>query len=277
MSVNPIWPSGTSEIVLWLQLVCTWIIATYAIVFDWTRQSPGDPPPKREGFVLSIATLFAVVSGLSLPPWGTSICARLGLAAVGAALVAITGFLRRMLRSVSLGGHHWLAEMEVSANLVAVIATGAVIGLSQVGGVPQHPIVRGGKATAIFCLAAAAIFAFRGGTSIVRAVLDKMSAEPRLPKAELPANSGESRIDVKELNRGRSIGNLERLLMVIVVALGHYETLGFLIAAKGLIRSSEFQDRNFAEYFILGSLTSAVIAISIGIALRVVVPILWNS
>ena len=103
MSVNPIWPSGTSEIVLWLQLVCTWIIATYAIVFDWTRQSPGDPPPKREGFVLSIATLFAVVSGLSLPPWGTSICARLGLAAVGAALVAITGFLRRMLRSVSLG------------------------------------------------------------------------------------------------------------------------------------------------------------------------------
>jgi len=50
-----------------------------------------------------------------------------------------------------------------------------------------------------------------------------------------------------------------------------------LIAAKGLIRAREFENRDFAEYFILGSLTSAAIAMSVGMALRFVVPILWKS
>jgi hypothetical protein len=64
-------------------------------------------------------------------------------------------------------------------------------------------------------------------------------------------------LDLAELNRGRLIGNLERILLTIVVAAGSYAALGFLVAAKGLIRSEEFEKRDFTEYFLIGSLTSA--------------------
>jgi len=39
------------------------------------------------------------------------------------------------------------------------------------------------------------------------------------------------------MNRGRLIGNLERLVLTLVVVAGSYAALGFLVAAKGLIRS----------------------------------------
>jgi hypothetical protein len=64
--------------------------------------------------------------------------------------------------------------------------------------------------------------------------------------------------------------------MIMVISLGSYEALGFLVAAKGLIRAREFEDRNFAEYFILGSLASVAVALVIGSLLRVSVGDLWG-
>ncbi|HXO35498.1 MAG TPA: hypothetical protein VN901_24430 [Candidatus Acidoferrales bacterium] len=82
-------------------------------------------------------------------------------------------------------------------------------------------------------------------------------------------------MDLAELNRGRLIGNLERILLTIVVAAGSYAALGFLVAAKGLIRSEEFEKRDFAEYFLIGSLTSVLIALSAGLVIRYVLVALW--
>ena len=86
----------------------------------------------------------------------------------------------------------------------------------------------------------------------------------------------QSGFDIGKYNRGRAIGNLERLLMVLVVGLGSYEALGFLVAAKGLIRAREFEDRDFAEYFIVGTLTSVAVALVVGLVLRLTVPYLWT-
>jgi len=71
-----------------------------------------------------------------------------------------------------------------------------------------------------------------------------------------------------EINRGRLIGNLERLLLTLVVAGGSYAALGFLVAAKGLIRSEELQERNFAEYFLVGTLCSVLVALCAGLVIR---------
>lgn len=57
--------------------------------------------------------------------------------------------------------------------------------------------------------------------------------------------------------------------------LGSYEALGLIIAAKGLIRAKEFADRDFAEYFIMGSLASTAVALAVGVALRAAVGHLW--
>jgi len=83
------------------------------------------------------------------------------------------------------------------------------------------------------------------------------------------------RLDVTEINRGRLIGNLERLILTIVVAAGSYAALAFLVAAKGLIRSEDLQDRDFAEYFLVGSLSSVLVALCSGVVIRFTLLALW--
>ncbi len=83
-------------------------------------------------------------------------------------------------------------------------------------------------------------------------------------------------VDLKELNRGRLIGNLERIVLTIVVAAGSYSALGFLIAAKGLVRFEEFEkSREFTEYFLVGSLSSVLVALAAGLVLRHGLLALW--
>jgi hypothetical protein len=81
---------------------------------------------------------------------------------------------------------------------------------------------------------------------------------------------------VKEYNRGRLIGDLERIVLTIVVAGGSYAALAFLVAAKGVVRSDEFENnRDFAEYFLIGSLSSVLVALCAGLALRFALLQLW--
>jgi len=87
------------------------------------------------------------------------------------------------------------------------------------------------------------------------------------PLTPPPHDNAESR--EKELNLGRIIGYLERLIVVVLVANGRFESLGFLLAAKGLVRAKEHDtDRDFAEYVLVGTLLSAVCALLIGEGLR---------
>lgn len=83
-------------------------------------------------------------------------------------------------------------------------------------------------------------------------------------------------IDDEELNRGRLIGNLERIVLTLVVIAGSYSALAFLIAAKGLVRFEEFEkSRDFTEYFLVGSLSSVLVALCLGLALRYALLTLW--
>jgi hypothetical protein len=83
-------------------------------------------------------------------------------------------------------------------------------------------------------------------------------------------------VDVEEYNRGRLIGNLERIVLTIVVAAGSYAALAFLVAAKGVVRSDEFEkSRDFTEYFLIGSLSSVLVALCAGMALRFALIRLW--
>jgi len=90
------------------------------------------------------------------------------------------------------------------------------------------------------------------------------------------ASSSQEGVDVEELNRGRLIGNIERIVLTVVVAAGSYAALAFLVAAKGLVRSEEFEkSRDFTEYFLIGSLSSVLVALCAGLALRFALLALW--
>jgi hypothetical protein len=114
-------------------------------------------------------------------------------------------------------------------------------------------------------------FLTRGGTHVVRGVLAKSDAGP-LEQGTRHLALG---VDVAEYNRGRIIGAVERLIMAEMVAGGAFSALTFLIGAKGLVRSKKFEDPDFAEYFLIGTLSSAALAIACGLLLRALFDALW--
>jgi hypothetical protein len=69
-------------------------------------------------------------------------------------------------------------------------------------------------------------------------------------------------------NAGNYIGILERLLVFIFIITGHWEGVGFLIAAKSIFRFSDLsqsKDRKLTEYILIGTLLSFGMAIIVGI------------
>lgn len=69
-------------------------------------------------------------------------------------------------------------------------------------------------------------------------------------------------------NAGQWIGYFERLIILLSIIMGAYSVLGFLVAAKSLLRFSDSKknSRKHTEYVLLGSLLSWSIGIAIGIA-----------
>lgn len=69
-------------------------------------------------------------------------------------------------------------------------------------------------------------------------------------------------------NAGKYIGIFERLFILAFLLTGHWEGIGFLIAAKSVFRFGdlkESKDRKLTEYILIGTLLSFGIAIAIGI------------
>lgn len=69
-------------------------------------------------------------------------------------------------------------------------------------------------------------------------------------------------------NAGNYIGILERLFVFYFVITGHYDAIGFLLAAKSIFRFGdlkEAKDRKLTEYVLIGTLLSFGIAFLIGL------------
>lgn len=71
------------------------------------------------------------------------------------------------------------------------------------------------------------------------------------------------------LKAGRYIGILERSLLLIAVLMNRPELVGYLFAAKSIVRYPEMKrEANFAEYYLIGTLTSISIAFFGGLLLK---------
>jgi hypothetical protein len=70
---------------------------------------------------------------------------------------------------------------------------------------------------------------------------------------------------------GKYIGWLERFLILCFIFIGYFQGIGFILAAKSILRYGEIKsddDRRFAEYVIIGTMLSFVFAIVIGLLMR---------
>jgi len=85
------------------------------------------------------------------------------------------------------------------------------------------------------------------------------------------AQSREAPTPSREYSRGRVIGTLERIAVYVLVLHGQYEALGLVLAAKGLARFQNLDDRDFAEYFLIGTFLSVVLAGGVALAVKAIV------
>ncbi|WP_319477354.1 hypothetical protein [Marispirochaeta aestuarii] len=67
--------------------------------------------------------------------------------------------------------------------------------------------------------------------------------------------------------RGRVIGYLERAIILVLMLSGNIAAIGFVLAAKGITRFRQLDDRDFAEYVLIGTLLSVGATMLAGVVL----------
>jgi Protein of unknown function (DUF3307) len=84
-----------------------------------------------------------------------------------------------------------------------------------------------------------------------------------LVRAPRPSPDDESRPPdaPSEAGVGSTIGIIERLLISALVLAGGLLAIGLVVAAKTLARFKQLDDRDFAEYYLLGTLASVTFAV----------------
>lgn len=83
----------------------------------------------------------------------------------------------------------------------------------------------------------------------------------------------QSQKDNSLASAGNYIGILERLLVVCFILTGHFEAIGFLLAAKSIFRFGdlkEAKDRKLTEYVMIGTLISFGTAIIVGLVIQMI-------
>lgn len=97
------------------------------------------------------------------------------------------------------------------------------------------------------------VYTVFGGAILIRHILDTLTLNPR----QYVIN-----------HTGKIIGILERSIILILAAMGEFSAIGFVIAAKSIARFKELDDREFAEYYLVGTMLSVFIALLGGLAAR---------
>lgn len=261
------------EFLLWCQSLLLWSIAVYGVMADPLHGEAVYLPRTRWMLFLSSRAILAAALTYAL-------CHSIVLSGL-LLLTIMTQPLLRYCLPMRL-----LAEFE-SVFLAAFMVCGlTVVRYLHISTRWVPASMSSAQLSALCILASTLVMVVRGGTYIVRGILRKSSTLPS--KKSLSASvadeisiaasddPGQVVVDLEEYNRGRLIGNLERIVLTIVVAAGSYAALAFLVAAKGVVRSDEFdKNRDFAEYFLIGSLSSVLVALCAGILLRFALIRLW--
>jgi hypothetical protein len=91
----------------------------------------------------------------------------------------------------------------------------------------------------------------------------RVVAEPDPPASSSPASASPAAPAPLGASArvGATIGILERILIVVFVLTGTDVAIGFVVGAKTLARFRLLDDRDFAEYYLLGTLASVSVAI----------------
>jgi hypothetical protein len=69
---------------------------------------------------------------------------------------------------------------------------------------------------------------------------------------------------------GMMIGIIERVMVLTFVLVDQYTAITIVFAAKSIARFNELEDRDMAEYYLIGTLLSITFALIVGIVTRLI-------
>lgn len=76
---------------------------------------------------------------------------------------------------------------------------------------------------------------------------------------------------VPDANAGTVIGILERIITAVLILCGQYSAVGLVLTAKSVARFKQLEDRDFAEKYLIGTLTSLALALIAAVAVKHVI------
>jgi len=71
--------------------------------------------------------------------------------------------------------------------------------------------------------------------------------------------------EVAKMNAGAMIGTLERIIMLLLLGMGQYAAIALVLTAKSIARYDMLKDKVFAEYYLLGTLLSTLLVLTVSI------------
>jgi len=113
----------------------------------------------------------------------------------------------------------------------------------------------------------AAAILFCGGLLVLNEMNIVLRYSLSLLKLE-PLGDVDHTVSDSEYNTGRVIGMLERVFIFLFAVAGQFAAIGFILTAKGVVRYKEFENRLFAEYVLIGTLLSALLALLTALAVN---------
>lgn len=194
---------------------------------------------------------FVVHAAVLFPFWNGPVL--IGIAALSLVHIGIDWIKPRLFGN---GGRTLSAFfLDQGFHLLTLIALSWVVSYR---GDVQSPLISAGKLDLyVRAMVIVAGFAFngKGGTTIVRMLLSRF-----------PAISGPLKEDKNgAYAMGLVIGDLERFILYLLVLLGHWGALGFVIAAKSIARFKGLDEKGFADYYLIGTLASVLVALISGV------------
>lgn len=245
-------------------LVLAHVLADFPLQFD------GISRRKKNSFLyllFHVLIYFAVSLVLTLPYFNLRLLVYLLLLALIHGLLDMAKiFLEKMVGEENYGLEIFLLDQGLH---IAVIAgfipllqnisspwllwgfTDMVSSVASISG--SHYINNHNFAPLVLALAVL-IFNFKGGTIFVRSLLRKYKSD----------------IDSRG-DKGRAIGNLERLLIILFVVFDVYSLIGFVFTAKSVIRFKEVDEhpgKEFIEYYLIGSFSSIFLGLVSGYIIK---------
>ncbi|WP_054582682.1 DUF3307 domain-containing protein [Halolamina pelagica] len=184
----------------------------------------------------------------------------LTVVAIGVVHLPIDAVSARLRRRTGSSARLFLADQV--AHLLVILGAWTLVDpgawtltpiLVGVGGLAELPWA---QVTTGAVYLAAFVFAHDGGNAIVRGVL---------PDPDPAPNSED------ELEAGSLIGSLERWVILFLGVAGLWGSVGLVVAAKSIARFEELKQQAFAEYFLVGTLSSVLVAIALAGAVSVLV------